>query len=148
MDETSWNTCRDPKRMIQHLEERGCAGDFLQLEKELTNRIRSEITEPALLEFIEQQFTQDSQEKAQDRIADLSEAMAELETCDPKFAKLNRQIEIANAILVFDGQGYAETVADLAEGIACLFDDTDSENAWQADTIRRIFPYNYSNSHT
>ena len=93
MNKTEWETTLDPAAMIRHLATRGCTGDFATLEDEVFYRIRKEVSEPPLVDFIDNGRTPELQSLAEERMAELCAELASLDVNDTRFPTKSRQLE-------------------------------------------------------
>lgn len=147
-----WDEADDPVPMIEHLGRRGCTLGFTPLADVLLIRVWRRVTDETFRQMMYDWFgtgqTKLSQDEAnaaaQSRIKVLSKKLARLKPDSDEYIDIANEIKLGNALLVFEGAGFEETMIDLCLSMAAIADSPAKERKWQADTIRGLFDFAYN----
>lgn len=146
-----WEDSDDPEPLISHLGRRGCTLDFTLLADVLLIRVWREVKDETFRQVLhcwlgteETDLTQDeANDAAEDHLQELQDQLDDVDRDSAEYGVLSRQIELGQALLVFEGSGFEETMTDLCRSMASVAADPEKERKWQADTIRGLYDFDY-----
>ncbi len=151
LNQKQWNESDDPVPMLKHLVRRGCTMDFTPLVDLFLIRVWRRVSDSTLRQVLYEWFgtgqtnlTQDEVNVAAEmRINELKKQLRNLDPSRSEHREVSHQIKLGSSLLVFDGTGFEETVTAVSRSMAAVADNPTRELKWQADTIRRLFDFDY-----
>ena len=147
-----WDQTDDPTPLIDHLADRGCTLDFTPLVDVFLIRVWREVTDDTLRQVLHEWFgtgqtaldQDEANAAAEDRIKALKKQLRGLDSDSTEHLEVSRQIKLGEALLVFDGCGFDETMIGVCQSMSAVADDPERERKWQAHTIRGLFDFDYN----